>query len=48
MGDSEADRNKAMAAIRAMFEKYMILAEQRPKDHIVSLLFGNIWLPLPN
>jgi acyl-coenzyme A thioesterase 13 len=36
MGDPEADRNKAMAAVRAMFEKYHVLAARRPKNHIVS------------
>jgi hypothetical protein len=36
MSDPEADRNKAMAAVRAMFEKYHVLAARRPKNHIVS------------
>jgi len=36
MGDPEADREKAMAAVKAMFERYKLIAAQRPKDHIVS------------
>jgi acyl-coenzyme A thioesterase 13 len=36
MSDNEADRKKAMAAVRAMFQKYKLIAAQRPKDHIVS------------
>jgi acyl-coenzyme A thioesterase 13 len=36
MDDHEADRKKAMAAVRAMFEKYKLVAAQRPEDHIVS------------
>lgn len=35
MGNAEADRQKAMAAVRAMFERYKKLAELRPKDHVV-------------
>jgi acyl-coenzyme A thioesterase 13 len=37
MGDPEADREKAMAAVKAMFERYKLIAAQRPKDHIVSM-----------
>ncbi|KAL5119032.1 hypothetical protein ACEQ8H_002956 [Pleosporales sp. CAS-2024a] len=33
MGHSEADRQKAMAAVSAMFERYKLIAAQRPKDH---------------
>jgi hypothetical protein len=36
MGDIEDDRQKAMAAVRAMFERYKLIAAQRPDDHIVS------------
>jgi len=36
MGDPVADREKAMAAVRAMFERYKLIAARRPKDHIVS------------
>lgn len=39
MGVPEADRRKAMRAVEAMFERYRILAAQRPQDHIVSHLF---------
>lgn len=35
MGDPEADRRKAIAAVQAMFDRYRLLAEQRPQDHIV-------------
>ncbi|KAH7074765.1 thioesterase family protein-like protein [Paraphoma chrysanthemicola] len=34
MGDAEEDRERAMAAVRAMFERYKLLAAQRPKEHI--------------
>ncbi|EMD67618.1 hypothetical protein COCSADRAFT_34417 [Bipolaris sorokiniana ND90Pr] len=34
MSDPGADRQKAIAAVRAMFDKYKLLAEKRPKDHI--------------
>jgi hypothetical protein len=36
MSDQEADRKKAMAAVRATFERYKLIADRRPKDHIVS------------
>jgi hypothetical protein len=39
MSDHEADREKAMAAVRAMFERYKLIAAQRPKDHIVSEIY---------
>ncbi|CAI9635427.1 hypothetical protein GT037_010448 [Alternaria burnsii] len=34
MGDQQANRQKAMAAVHAMFEKYKLLAARRPKDHV--------------
>ncbi|KAF2272266.1 uncharacterized protein EI97DRAFT_228658 [Westerdykella ornata] len=34
MGNPEADRQKAMAAAQAMFDRYFLLAAERPKDHI--------------
>ncbi|KAF1851099.1 thioesterase family protein-like protein [Cucurbitaria berberidis CBS 394.84] len=34
MGDPEADRKKAIAAVQAMFDRYTLLAARRPKDHI--------------
>ncbi|KAI4644035.1 uncharacterized protein J4E78_009818 [Alternaria triticimaculans] len=34
MGNPEADRLKAMAAVQAMFEKYKLLAARRPKTHV--------------
>jgi hypothetical protein len=36
MGGHEDDQQKAMAAVRAMFERYELIAAQRPVDHIVS------------
>jgi acyl-coenzyme A thioesterase 13 len=36
MGNAEADRDKAMAAVKAMFERYKLLAARRPPGHIVS------------
>jgi hypothetical protein len=38
--DPEADRQKAMAAVRAMFERYKVLAARRPKDHVVSSIIS--------
>ncbi|KAF2008766.1 thioesterase family protein-like protein [Aaosphaeria arxii CBS 175.79] len=32
--DAEADRQKAMAAVQAMFQRYHLLSAQRPNDHI--------------
>ncbi|CAO2649395.1 Nn.00g067800.m01.CDS01 [Neocucurbitaria sp. VM-36] len=34
MGDAVAGRNKAVAAVQAMFDRYKLLAARRPKDHI--------------
>ncbi|KAF2637700.1 thioesterase family protein-like protein [Massarina eburnea CBS 473.64] len=34
MGEPANDREKAMAAVEAMFTRYRILASQRPQDHI--------------
>ncbi|KAH7386746.1 HotDog domain-containing protein [Phaeosphaeria sp. MPI-PUGE-AT-0046c] len=34
MSDPENDRQKAMASVRAMFERYKLIAAQRPEDHI--------------
>ncbi|PSN71607.1 hypothetical protein BS50DRAFT_570935 [Corynespora cassiicola Philippines] len=34
MAASDADRTKAMAAVQATFDRYRLLAAQRPKDHI--------------
>ncbi|OAL51198.1 thioesterase family protein-like protein [Pyrenochaeta sp. DS3sAY3a] len=34
MGNPEADRRKAMAAVQAMFDRYKVLASRRPHDHI--------------
>jgi len=36
MSDPEADRQKAMAAVRALFEKYELLEARRPKHHAVG------------
>ncbi|KAJ4366985.1 hypothetical protein N0V83_007515 [Neocucurbitaria cava] len=33
MGDPVADRNKAIAAIQAMFDRYKLIAARRPEDH---------------
>lgn len=38
MSEPDAGRQKAMAAVRAMFERYKVLAARRPKDHVVSTL----------
>jgi hypothetical protein len=38
--DPEADRQKAMTAVRAVFERYKILAARRPKDHVVSSIIS--------
>jgi acyl-coenzyme A thioesterase 13 len=35
MSNQEADRQKAMAAVRAMFDKYKLLAAKRPEGHVV-------------
>jgi hypothetical protein len=35
-GSDDAARSKAIRAVEAMFERYRILADQRPEDHIVS------------
>ncbi|KAH7122769.1 thioesterase family protein-like protein [Dendryphion nanum] len=34
MADREADRQKAMRAVRAMFERYKRLSELRPTEHV--------------
>ncbi|CAG5187574.1 uncharacterized protein ALTATR162_LOCUS11732 [Alternaria atra] len=34
MGDPQVNRQKAMAAVQAMFEKYKLLAARRPRNHI--------------
>jgi hypothetical protein len=33
--DPAADRERAMAAVRATFERYKLIVALRPKDHIV-------------
>jgi hypothetical protein len=35
-GEDDAARSKAIRAVEAMFERYRILTDQRPKGHIVS------------
>ncbi|KAF2265462.1 thioesterase family protein-like protein [Lojkania enalia] len=34
MGSPEEDRSRAIRAVEAMFERYRLLAAQRPEDHI--------------
>ncbi|KAF2106749.1 HotDog domain-containing protein [Lophiotrema nucula] len=35
MPSPEEDRQKAIRSVQAMFERYKLLADRRPKDHIV-------------
>jgi acyl-coenzyme A thioesterase 13 len=37
MSDADANRQKAMGAVRAMFARYKLVAAQRPEGHVVRM-----------